>query len=90
MLKWIAFKDRLPPPVELTREPGRLLTKRVLVTNNLTARDAAGQPSHVWFVRPMATLEGRTGWTAYDDGDRRIHDLTHWCDPLAELEKPDA
>lgn len=56
--------------------------RRLLVTNNINARDAFGRMSHVWLVRmihePSETDHEHEGWIAFDDSDRIIESLTHW------------
>lgn len=71
--KWTAFADALPP----TKSNGRGDTccQRVLVTNNMAARDAFGDPSHIWYGSPMRDAEG---WRVYEGG----RFLTHWMDPF--------
>lgn len=51
--------------------------QKVLVTNNLEARDAHGRMSHVWLVDLVQT--GSDGErTAFTEDLVRIHRLTHW------------
>jgi hypothetical protein len=52
---------------------------RMLVTNNLHARDAHGGMSHVWISHIIeASDPDRTGpYVGYDEGDRLIENLTH-------------
>jgi hypothetical protein len=49
---------------------------RALVTNNLSARDAHGQMSHIWIGHPIWSTDGM--WVTFDDADRKIRALTHW------------
>ena len=54
---------------------------RMLVTNNVSARDAHGGMSHVWigFVIPSGDPKKYGKWVTFDEGDRMIHALTHCC-----------
>jgi hypothetical protein len=58
------------------------LKHRVLVTNNINARDAEGQMSHVWIGYIIKSSEpdiyGR--FTTFNECDIRIHDITHYCE----------
>lgn len=58
------------------------LDRRVLVTNNINARDAHGQMSHVWigFIIKSAEPEKYGKFVAFDEADRKILDLTHYCE----------
>lgn len=79
---WVSFADAAPP-VDVTvhgLDPTATVPRKVLVTNNLHARDATGRMSHVWLAMPH---EGREGWVAFDEGDCKIRNLTHWRDPFA-------
>lgn len=69
-MKWISVDDR--PPNENRG--------RVLVTNNIKARDAYGGMSHIWIVFPILSSEPEKygKWTAFDEGDHRICNITHW------------
>lgn len=88
-MNWILFSDRLPPLVENGR--GATDYARVLVTNNLEARDAFGSMSHLWIGRPREVDDsgngiGKKQWSVAEGGQY----LTHWCDPAAadESAKP--
>ena len=63
---------------KITKEVNR----RVLVTNNLKARDANGHMSHVWCVSMIhKTAEPEGPFTAFkDDGYSRLWGLTHYTD----------
>jgi hypothetical protein len=52
----------------------------VLLTNNLHARNAHGQMSHVWIGTPIETDDplSFTGVMTFSDGDRRVHNISHW------------
>ncbi|MDF0506531.1 hypothetical protein POK33_37900 [Burkholderia cenocepacia] len=73
--RWIAFTDAMPPVQENGR--GDMARRKVLVTNNINARDAFGDPSHVWIGSPVHDEED--GWRVPDGGKF----LTHWMDPFA-------
>lgn len=67
----------------ITKELGR----RVLVTNNLKARDAKGAMSHVWIgdIIKSAEPEKYGKFVTFDEADRKIYDLTHYCEiPMPE------
>jgi len=51
---------------------------RVLVTNNMNARDAFGDPSHIWYGSPRFDAQ-EDAWSVYEGGQY----LTHWMDPFA-------
>ncbi|HGF4015187.1 hypothetical protein [Burkholderia cenocepacia] len=76
--RWIAFDDALPPLQDNGR--GDTLRRKVIVTNNISARDAFGDPSHVWLGRPHNSAD--EGWRVYDGG----RFLTHWMDPFSTVE----
>lgn len=88
MLIWHAFVDKEPPTRSQIDDSTVTLTSRVLATNNINARDATGEMSHVWLVRPHRTESqserARYGdWVGYGDfSDRPIQCLTHWADPF--------
>ncbi|KGC66688.1 gp63 domain protein [Burkholderia pseudomallei] len=73
--RWIAFTDAMPPVQENGR--GDRARRKVLVTNNINARDAFGDPSHVWIGSPAHDKDD--GWRVPDGGKF----LTHWMDPFA-------
>lgn len=79
MSKWIAFADQAPPTAAALDDPSVVTTNRVLVTNNLNAKDRMGRMSHVWFAAP---IRGKDGWCTFDEADRKIIGLTHWMDPF--------
>lgn len=58
------------------------IDKRVLVTNNINARDAKGRMSHVWIGIVIKSSEpDKYGkFTTFTDCDQRILDLTHYCE----------
>lgn len=58
------------------------LPNRVLVTNNINARDAKGGMSHVWIalIIKSANPEQFGRFTGFDEADRRLVDLTHYCE----------
>ena len=74
MARWIEFSKQRPPILDNGR--GVKLYQKVLVTNNIDARDAFGNPSHVWLGQPHK--DKKTGWSLYDGGMY----LTHWMDPF--------
>ncbi|MDN7549108.1 hypothetical protein [Burkholderia cenocepacia] len=76
--RWIAFDDALPPLQDNGR--GDALRRKVLVTNNISARDAFGDPSHVWLGNPDNSVD--EGWHVYGGGKF----LTHWMDPFSAVE----
>lgn len=69
-MSWRSFKTDGPPPH----------AARVLVTNNIKARDAHGQMSHVWIGFPIYSARE---WIIFDDADRKVYGLSHWM-PLPE------
>ncbi|MCA8237698.1 hypothetical protein [Burkholderia cenocepacia] len=73
--RWIAFTEAIPPVQENGR--GDRARRKVLVTNNINARDAFGDPSHVWIGSPVHDEDD--GWCVPDGGKF----LTHWMDPFA-------
>lgn len=63
------------------------LHRRVLVTNNIKARDAHGQMSHVWigFIIKSDQPQKYGKFITFTDGDQRVLDLTHYHEiPQAE------
>ncbi len=70
-LQWIALdRDNLPNPK----------TGPFLVTNNINARNAHGQMSHVWCASGCYRGDqDRHGVTCFDDAYRRITGLTHYA-----------
>ena len=51
--------------------------KYVIVTNNINARDAFGNMSHVWLTDFIHYSEGQYS-TFIDGGCKRAEYLTHW------------
>jgi hypothetical protein len=84
---WIAFADRWPAENAALDNPSVKTTPRVLVTNNLEARDRMGRMSHIWYAAPMrSSSPDITGPViAFDEGDRTIHGLTQWLE-MASLQ----
>lgn len=81
-MTWVAFSERWPEKVCASDNPEIKCFPKVLVTNNLAARDRMGQMSHIWLAVPFeASNPHLTGAVvAFDEGDRRIENLTHWLD----------
>lgn len=77
---WIAFAECIPEEVAAIDDPNVKVMPRVMVTNNINARDRMGQPSHVWYAMPILSQSGE--WVAFDEGGRGILSLTHWFDPF--------
>ena len=51
----------------------------LLVTNNIDARDAYGQPSHVWIVHLLQEMEREPGrYCAYSEEWAKVEGITHW------------
>lgn len=68
-MNWIPLaKGTLPPT---TPHP------KILVTNNLPARDAHGHMSHVWLVSMVHHDSTDDSWAAFE-GDAKLWGLTHW------------
>jgi len=63
------------------------LPRRVLVTNNIKARDAKGEMSHVWIGNIIKSGEPEVygKFVTFDEADRKILDITHYC----EIPAPD-
>jgi len=79
--KWTVF-DRRPPPEHA----------QCLVTNNIKARDAFGNMSHVWIGHPQRSfgptdsfphIPPKGTWMIFTDCDRIVEGLTHWM-PLPD------
>ena len=73
---WIPFERQRPPR-----------HKRCLVTNNLSARDAHGQMSHIWIGWPQQSsgptdsfphTPEKGSWFCFTDTYDRVVYLTHW------------
>lgn len=58
------------------------LRQRVLVTNNINARDARGGMSHVWLGNIIKSSEPEKygKFVTFDEADRKILDITHYCE----------
>lgn len=65
---WVSTDNELPSPED---------DGKVLVTNNIGAKDAFGHMSHVWAVY-MIHKESDGIFTAFDEADRQIMGITHW------------
>ena len=53
--------------------------KWLIVTNNLQAKNAFGEMSHVWLTNFCAkSHEAKNGIVMFDANDRMIIGLTHW------------
>jgi len=63
--RWIRFTRRHPPK-----------NRKVLVTNNLAARDSYGDMSHLWIATPFRSVSEH--WYTFDNCDQQIYNLTHW------------
>lgn len=75
------------PPAWEPIDPLNIPTGRVLVTNNLEARDANGVMSHVWIGHVVRSSHTGGEFVTFDEGDRVIYGLTHWA-PIPEAGKP--
>lgn len=64
--RWIPVSEGLPKS-----------RSKILVTNNINARNAYGEMSHVWLVS-MIHKEMDGSFSAFDDADRQIHDITYY------------
>lgn len=81
---WTSFKDKEPPKDAALDDRSIKTTRRVLVTNNIEARDRMGRMSHVWFESPIK--DRTTGeWVAFDARLCEIFGLTHWLDPIGDM-----
>jgi len=56
------------------------IKRKVLVTNNIKARDAHGNRSHVWIVSMVHEKDNDAGFTAFIDNYTRLWDLTHYAE----------
>lgn len=56
----------------------REIKRKVLVTNNVDARDAHGRMSHVWVVG-LVQKDGRE-FIAFDDHMQRLWGLSHYAE----------
>ncbi len=52
--------------------------KWIIVTNNIEGKNAHGEMSHVWLFPFVIKSEEGDGMVMFDDGDRKIINLTHW------------
>jgi hypothetical protein len=57
-----------------------VIERKVLVTNNIDGRNARGDMSHVWCVDMVHDTDPKHGYSAFDDGDRRLWGLTHFAE----------
>ncbi|MEJ1412795.1 MAG: hypothetical protein RPU90_04350 [Candidatus Sedimenticola sp. (ex Thyasira tokunagai)] len=66
--EFTAFDDQLPDP-----------KKHLIVTNNLDAKNAHGEMSHIWLTTffTKGSQEGE-GIVTFDEAGRKIFGLTHW------------
>lgn len=64
--------------ISFNEKPGK--NRWIVVTNNINARDANGEMSHVWLTKfwTESTENENFGIVTFDDADRRIINLTHW------------
>lgn len=75
---WVKCSERLPEEH----------SGKILVTNNLEARDAFGHMSHIWLVQMIHDGGEEFGWFAFDDYDNRApQNITHWM-PLPPAPEP--
>lgn len=65
--QWVSLAERMPPAN----------CPRLLVTNNVNARDAIGHASHLWLVHMVHKYADGT-FGAFTDHDLKLHGLTHW------------
>lgn len=71
--------ERKEPNMSAWKPITEAFARKVLVTNNLGARDANGQMSHVWVVN-MVHWDG-DGFEAFgDDSLRLLYSLTHYAE----------
>jgi hypothetical protein len=64
--EFTAFKDEVPEP-----------NKYIIVTNNIKAKTAHGEMSHVWLTSFLYVHEDGE-ISSFDDRDSKICNLTHW------------
>lgn len=86
MSAWRSFETDPPPQF-----------RKVIVTNNLKARDAHGQMSHVWVGLPQVSsgptdsfprIPEKGSWMMFTDSYDTVQYLTHWCEiPYPEGER---
>ena len=66
--EFVRFEDKKPAD-----------NKWVIVTNNLDAKNAHGEMSHVWLTTIwMKGSQAHEGYVMFDEGDRKVIRLTHW------------
>ena len=66
--EFISFNDKKPDK-----------NKWIIVTNNIDAKNAHGEMSHVWLTIFWALSEVNDfGIVTFDEMDRKIVNLTHW------------
>lgn len=75
---WITVEERLPESRDW-----------ILVTNNLASRDALGNRSHLWLTQALYKQPDGS-FAAFDTGDRKIHNITHWRAALDAARTPAA
>ena len=51
--------------------------KHVIVTNNINAKNAHGEMSHVWMTSFLQHNK-EEGYLTFDAADRKIVGITHW------------
>ncbi len=56
------------------------IERKVLVTNNLDARDAFGQMSHVWVVNIVSQDDEAKGKFCAFDWNTKLWGLTHYAE----------
>lgn len=67
----------------LADDPPTNFHPRIIVTNDPDARDSMGAHSHIWLVH-MVHLQDDGKYSAFDDYDMKIHNLTHWRPAIVE------
>lgn len=91
--------DQSEMPADSAEERGQWLPiesaptgLNVLVTNNLDARDAHGQMSHLWLgmVHKPRRKNDPEGYIAFRDLYNKVYNLTHWCWPPMPPQAPPA
>ena len=80
--RWIAFAERWPAVNAALDDKSVKTTPRVLVTNNLEARDRMGRMSHIWLAAPFKPSDTKRHGcvVGFDESDRMIQELTHWLE----------
>lgn len=86
--RWIPFSERFPDQRPAIDDPSVMVRAHVMVTNNITAVDRAGRPSHVWWLCPQIATTNQMRYKigeviGLDEGDMFVTGLTHWFDPFA-------